>query len=43
MKLVEEVKVYLGEKLNIQIDLIDFTQALTLLDISEMENIITLI
>ena len=43
VKLVEEVKVYLGEKLNIRIDLIDFTQALTLLDISEMENIMTLI
>ena len=39
----EEVKNYLNKKLDIHIDLIDFTHALTKLDISEMENIITLI
>lgn len=34
---------YLNQKLNIKIDLIDFTSAIRNLDLNEMENIITLI
>ena len=34
---------YLNQKLNIKIDLIEFTSAIENLDLNEMENIITLI
>ena len=43
LKLNEQLKQYLGEKLLIHIDLLDFTHALNHLDICEMGNIITLI
>ena len=42
-KLNENLKRYLGDILKIHIDLIDFTHALNHLDITEMENIITII
>ena len=43
LELLEELKEYLKDKLNLKVDLIDFTHALKKLDISEMENIITII
>ena len=43
LRLNEKLREYLANKLQIHIDLIDFTHALTQLDICEMENIITLI
>lgn len=43
LRLNEKLREYLANKLQIHIDLIDFTHALTNLDICEMENIITLI
>ena len=39
----EKLKKYLSYKMQINVDLIDFTRALNELDICEMENIITLI
>lgn len=39
----EQLSKYLSEKLQITIDLIDFTHAMEKLDMNEMENIITLI
>lgn len=40
---LQELKTFLNEQLQIQTDLLDFTHAMEKLDISEMENIITLI
>lgn len=39
----QELAEYLNQKLNIKIDLIDFTSAIEKLDLNEMENIITII
>lgn len=39
----QELAEYLNQKLNIKIDLIDFTSAIENLDLNEMENIITII
>lgn len=43
VSLQEELRKYLSDKLNIYVDLIDFSKAMDLMDICEMENIITLI
>lgn len=41
--IIKQLKQYLSENLQMTVDLLDFTQAMEKLDISEMENIITLI
>lgn len=42
-EIIKRLKQYLSENLQITVDLLDFTHAMEKLDISEMENIITLI
>jgi len=41
--IIKNVTDYLENKINIHLDILDFTHALENLDISEMENLITII
>ena len=42
-RIIKELTEYLTKEIGIKVDIIDFTHAMKVLEINEMENIITLI